>query len=121
MIDVGSIDSFPEGVGKVVSANARSLVIVKWRGDVYALRNVCPHQTQSFLSGVAHARLGSARVQGELSLDPDNPVFRCPVHGFQFGLKDGRCASDPGLRVRAYRTELRDDRVLVDVGGRGDA
>jgi nitrite reductase/ring-hydroxylating ferredoxin subunit len=118
MIDVGPIDAFPEGVGTVVSADRRSLVVVKWRSNVYALRDVCPHQSQSFCKGLADGFMHPGRVQGEFRIDDANPVLRCPVHGFEFALKDGRCVRDPGLRVRAYRAELRDGRVLVDVESR---
>lgn len=118
MIDVGPIDDFPEGVGTVVRAGGRALVIVKWREKIYALRNVCPHQTQSFAKGRADPRVHSSRIHGEVWIDDDDPVLRCPVHGFAFGLSDGRCVVDPALRVRAYPAELRNDRVMVDIGSR---
>ena len=35
----------------VVVAGERELVLVRWRGDVYALRNVCPHMSTSFERG----------------------------------------------------------------------
>jgi nitrite reductase (NADH) small subunit len=37
----------------------------------------------------------------------DEPVVRCPWHGFEFGLADGRSLAQPkDLRTKIYRAEI---------------
>jgi nitrite reductase (NADH) small subunit len=117
LYDVASVDELREGRPSIVKAAERELAIIRLRGEVYALRNVCPHQTQSFLGGRAHSRVEGAETVGELELIEDDPVLACPWHGWEFRLKGGECLVDSKLKVKTYPVEVRDGRVWVDVAG----
>ena len=82
--------------------------------EFYALRNVCPHQTQSYLGGRAHSRIEGGQAVGELEVFADDPVLACPWHGWEFRLRGGECLVDPKLRVRTYPVEVRDGRDHAD-------
>jgi nitrite reductase/ring-hydroxylating ferredoxin subunit len=114
---VAAVDDLKEARPAIVKAGGRELAIVKLRGQVYALRNVCPHQTQSYINGIAHSRVAGTQNLGELQVFEDDPVLVCPWHGFEFKLKTGECVVDPKLRVKAYPVEVRDGRVWVDIAG----
>jgi nitrite reductase (NADH) small subunit len=117
-VDVAAADAVREGLPTVVQAAARELVLVRWKGEVYALRTICPHHTQSFARGSVRARLGGTETPGEVILDDENGVLICPQHYWKFDIRSGVCVSNGRERVRTYPVVVEDGRVLVDVEGR---
>ena len=50
----------------------------------------------------------------EYSVDTAERVLRCPWHGFEFRLENGRSITDPErMRVKTYRVELEGDEVVL--------
>ncbi|MDO8208890.1 nitrite reductase (NAD(P)H) small subunit [Conexibacter sp. CPCC 206217] len=115
LVDVCALDELEEGVPAVKRAGNRELVLARWRGEVFALRNVCPHQSQSFMCGNVHPRLRGSSAPGGLIADAADPVLACPWHTWEFRLQDGRCTTDPQLRVATYPVGVENGRVLVDL------
>jgi nitrite reductase/ring-hydroxylating ferredoxin subunit len=115
---VAKLSELDEGVPFPVVAASRKIVLVKWHGEVFAVRNICPHQSATFNAGCAHHRIVGERT-GESSWDlavaDGAPVVVCPWHNWEFDLGTGYCTTDERFRVRAYTTEIRDDDVLVDM------
>jgi nitrite reductase/ring-hydroxylating ferredoxin subunit len=118
--DAGPLENLRPGSPAVVKVGGRELALIKYGDTVYAVRNVCPHQTQSFAGGRAHSRVEGGAAVGDLDLLEDDPALACPWHGYEFRLRDGRCLVNPSLRVRTYPVQVRDGRVYVDLGGRLD-
>jgi nitrite reductase (NADH) small subunit len=118
--DAGPVADLPAGSPAIVKVGGRELALVRLGDTVYAVRNVCPHQTQSFAGGRAQSRVEGGATIGDLDLLEDDPALACPWHGFEFRLRDGRCLVNPSLRVRTYPVEIRDGRVFVDLSGRVD-
>jgi nitrite reductase (NADH) small subunit len=118
--DAGAIADLPLGSPAIVKVGGRELALVRFGNAVFAVRNVCPHQTQSFAGGRAHFRVEGSATVGELELLEDDPALACPWHGFEFRLRDGRCLVNPSLRVRTYPVQVRDGRVYVDLAGKVD-
>jgi nitrite reductase/ring-hydroxylating ferredoxin subunit len=112
VIDVGLAEDFGEGTLTSVTAEGRELVVVRWRGELYAVRNICPHQSHRFTGGAVHD--GLSGTPGRIQLAPDSPLLTCPVHRWKFSLRSGRCVVDERLRVRAYPVCIANGRVLVD-------
>lgn len=108
--DVGSVEDFPDGVPRLVRVNARGVVVVKWRTSLFALRNVCPHQSQRLHTGTV-CREVTASVDGELAFG--EPVLVCPWHNWPFALRTGRCTVDPHKRVRSFDVRVERGRVIV--------
>lgn len=115
-IEVASVDALPEGGHLVAKVVGRDILLVRWHGNVYAIRNICPHQSQSFEHGRTHARLTTDSETGDLIEMPDQPVVTCPWHGWEFDLAKGGCVVDPGYRVRTYKTSEVDGKIYVDLG-----
>jgi nitrite reductase/ring-hydroxylating ferredoxin subunit len=114
-IDIGSIDDFAEGCIRVVRADGREVGVLRWSGRLYALSTVCPHQGGPVCAGIVSARLVAARP-GAMQLDENTPIVACPWHGWEFDARTGRAIWDASMRLRTWRVELADGRVLVDFG-----
>jgi nitrite reductase (NADH) small subunit len=114
LVDVAGLDGLAEGVPAVVDAAGKEIVLVRWRERVYALRNLCPHMSQSFEQGGVRGRAGGE--VGDIEFDLEAPVLSCPWHQFHFDLASGQCLVDPKLRVRTYPVTLDEGRVLVETG-----
>lgn len=98
----------------VVSARGRELVLARWGGQVFVLRNICPHQSQSFECGGVRERL-VATGGGDIAPDFEDPILICPFHGWEFQLRTGHCTTDATLRVKRYPAREEDGRVLVEI------
>jgi len=118
-VDAAATADVPETGPLVVQVARREIVLVRWDGQVYALRNICPHQHQSFESGVVRGQFDSVAV-GEIdAAEPGRAIIACPWHRWQFDLATGSCLADASYRVRSYPTKVEGDRVLIDIGGSG--
>jgi 3-phenylpropionate/trans-cinnamate dioxygenase ferredoxin subunit len=124
LVEVAAANDLREGVGAVVVAEGREIMVVRWRGEVYAVRNICPHQSAPFSianrvsargAPVVHAGVSGASTFGELERD-DEAFLTCPWHTWSFSLRDGTCTVDPGLRVKTYRVVIENGKVYLDMG-----
>lgn len=112
LVEVGLFDALPENDPVAIVVEGRGLVLIRRGPRVYALRDICPHQTQSFVDGNVHRRLVSKRA-GTLAVS-DEIVLACPWHHWEFSVATGRCTVDPRFRVRAYPVTIEDGRVYVE-------
>ena len=91
--------SIPESRGLVVRVHDRLRVALFRVGDeVYAIDDVCPHQSAS---------LGRGRIRG--------CVVACPSHGFLVDVTTGVCPTNELQRVRSFPTQREGDMVRVIV------
>jgi phenylpropionate dioxygenase-like ring-hydroxylating dioxygenase large terminal subunit len=90
------------------------------RGQVFALRDICPHRAAPLAAG--------RQVGGEDGVTE----VECPYHGWRFRAADGVCAAIPSLtsgqevdagriRVRAYPVRESQGLVFVWMAGAGRA
>jgi nitrite reductase/ring-hydroxylating ferredoxin subunit len=99
-VPVGRLVDFPEGRPVARSIGARRVVIYRVGGELFALKDICPHQGDSL-----HR------------LPPQEGAAVCIGHGWRFDLRSGECVrGDPGARVAVYPVEVRGDTVLVGSG-----
>jgi 3-phenylpropionate/trans-cinnamate dioxygenase ferredoxin subunit len=111
---LGPIEEFPPGSRRIVELDGRSIGVFNVDGRLYALRNRCPHQGAPLCLGPV-APLVIAPCPGSYVAERTE-VIRCPWHGWEFQLADGRSWVDPeGTRVRAYPVEVRGGQVLVQM------
>ena len=98
-VEVGSLADFPEGTGVPVTIGSRKLVIYRQGGELFALKDICPH-----MGDALHRR------------KPEKGAAVCPGHGWRFDLRTGRCIyGDPEARVAVYPVILQGDKVLVNL------
>ena len=82
------------------------------RGEVFALRDICPHRAAPLSAGsIVEGAGGLAEVA-------------CPYHGWRFGTRDGVCAAIPSLaegqaldasRIRVRSFPVRESQGMVFV------
>jgi nitrite reductase/ring-hydroxylating ferredoxin subunit len=98
-IDVGTLEQYPEGRHVCTHAAGEPIIVCQLDGELYVLRNVCPH---------AGKPLGEGERRGA--------VIVCPYHGYAYKLTDGRNADCPEDEppCRTYPVTTANGRVYVD-------
>jgi nitrite reductase (NADH) small subunit len=118
--DVGALDDFEERRPAVVEVDGREVGILRWNGDVFAVRNICPHMLAPVCRGTALALITTSDPRGAPEVDMTKPVIVCPWHGWEFDAATGRAVCQGvNYKVRTYPTEVEAGRVKV-MAGRGD-
>ncbi|MEM6821221.1 MAG: Rieske (2Fe-2S) protein [Verrucomicrobiota bacterium] len=103
---VCSADEIQEGERKIVQIGKLSIGIFNVKGTYYALRNICPHQLAPLCRGEITGTTRSSDV-GEYHWERDGEIIRCPWHGWEFGITDGKSVFNPHrVRVRTYPVSL---------------
>lgn len=107
---VGTVAEIGPGQRKIVEVDGISIGVFNVAGTFYALRNRCPHQAAPLCQGsLKGTTLPSA--PGEYLWARDGEILRCPWHGWEFDVTNGRSIFNPHrVRVRAYE-------VTVETGG----
>lgn len=110
---VDQLEAFPEGTRRVFDAGGRSVAIFN-RGDrFFALRNICPHHGAPLCTHELRGTM-TASKPGEYVYAQDGEIVRCPWHGYEYTVEDGRCLADPGsYRVKVYRVEVEESDVVL--------
>jgi nitrite reductase/ring-hydroxylating ferredoxin subunit len=116
--EIGLLADLPDRKPVIVRVQGREIAIVRIGNDVFAARNVCPHQTQSFHRGLVHDRVVAGKRVGDVEVVSGDPLLGCPWHGYEYSLRTGECAVDPKLRVRVYRCEVEAGCVRLDLSPR---
>lgn len=108
-----------EGEPRFVKVANRDLVLIMWRGQIYALRNRCSHQGAALAQGIVSGRVIAGRCVGQPDVDDEAPVLACPWHGWEFDLRSGVVVGDPTQRVITYPAAVVGSDVVVTVKRRG--
>jgi nitrite reductase/ring-hydroxylating ferredoxin subunit len=117
IIDVGSIDEFVPGKPRVCNVNGREVVVVTADGEWFAVRNICPHQTETLAKGLVRPEIKAGPELGTYQVtERKRMLIACPRHVWAFDLRTGHCVVDATLRVRAYTVSTDNGRVLIDDG-----
>lgn len=76
------------GESRVVAVNGQEVAIFNVEGQLYAVGNKCPHR-------------GGPLSRGRVESGP-GPSVRCPIHGWLFDLKTGRCLNQRGISIPTF-------------------
>lgn len=110
-------DELAAGELRCVDAGGRSVLVGRTHaGELFALRNVCPHHGAPLASAHSLRPTVLPSPAGEYRPSPSE-VIRCPWHGLEFDLETGRqlFGDRSRLRVKAYSVEVEAGRIVVDV------
>lgn len=89
------------GECKIVEVG-RSIGVFNVHGVYYALRNLCPHQGAPLCRGIITGTTQPSQP-GEFIWRKDGEILRCPWHGWEFDITNGRSIFNPHkLRVKTY-------------------
>ena len=95
---VCNIDMLEEKIGKKFFVDDIEIAVFKVDGNVYAVSNICPHQKVHLIY--------DGYVDGER--------VNCPIHGWQFNLKDGRLPGG-GRGLSSYPVKIVNGDVYIKV------
>ena len=104
---VATVDELPPGTRKIVEVAGRQVGVFNIAGELFALRNRCPHQGGPLCEGRLAGRLEAAAPGAELRYTRAGEILRCPWHSWEYDIRTGQSWFDPAhVRVRAYDVEV---------------
>jgi nitrite reductase/ring-hydroxylating ferredoxin subunit len=110
---VAPLAEVPPGGRKIVEIAGRSVGVFNLDGEIFALRNRCPHQGGPLCTGRLSGFLQAA-VPGEYNYSRKGEVLRCPWHGWEFDVRTGLSWFDPvRTRVRSYEARVAPGTALI--------
>ncbi|MFJ8816552.1 Rieske (2Fe-2S) protein [Amycolatopsis thermoflava] len=111
---VDRLSAFPAGTRRVVTVDGVEIAVFNVGGRFHALRNYCPHRGAPMCT---HSPTGTmvADRPHEYRYDLEGELIRCPWHGYEFRLSDGRSVVSPDikLRMRVYDIKVEQDDVVL--------
>jgi pyruvate oxidase len=96
VIEALASSELPEGEGRQLVLEGRSVALFRHGDRVFALDGICPH---------AGSPLGPGAVE--------DGMVSCPWHGFRFRLEDGWSPDMGGVCQPTYRVEEREGRIWI--------
>jgi nitrite reductase (NADH) small subunit len=98
-LDVGPLTSLPARGARVVRVGAASIAVFRTSaGEVYALRDVCPHRGGPLSQGIVHG----TRVT-------------CPLHDWVIDLKTGRATGADEGSTATFNVRVVDGRIALEL------
>lgn len=105
----------PPGSRRIIEVDGRSIGVFNIGGDLYAIRNLCPHAGAPLCQGT----IGGTMLPSEphtYVYGLDDRLLRCPWHGWEFDLQTGRPPlNSADVTVRTYRARVEDDQVVIEL------
>lgn len=83
---------------KVVTIDGKTIILVEFKGEIFAFENECPHQG---------APLDQAIVR--------DGYVSCPRHGYRFDLRTGACREHSEFTLTVYPVRIEGDDVMVEL------
>ena len=120
---VARVGEIPAGGRRFVEVDGRSIGVFNVHGSFYALRNSCPHQAGPLCQGSVKG-MTTSPGPGRYDYAREGEILRCPWHGWEFDLTNGRSIFNPHrVRVRSYQVTVEppeDDATRERVPGTED-
>jgi nitrite reductase (NADH) small subunit len=107
---VADADAVGPGEKIIVEYRGREVGIYNVDGELFALRNRCPHHGGPLCRGTfGRTTLPSAPQEMVLG----GQVAMCPWHHFEFDLTTGECLTDSKMRVKPYKVTVVDGKIML--------
>ena len=113
--DLGAAVDFAPGRLCRVEVEGRALLILRQGEEVFALRDLCPHQGAPLSAGQVGGTPLPCRPGEEMVYGRVGEVLTCPWHGWEFDLRTGQALANPKARVRVYPVRQAGDRLLIEL------
>jgi len=105
-VDVCAAADLPPGERTIIDAGGRSIGVFNVDGELYALRNACPHQLAPLCKGRLSGTTLPSRPN-EFNYGMEGRVLRCPWHGWEFDITTGQSVFNPHkCRVKTYQVAV---------------
>ncbi|MEK3724026.1 Rieske (2Fe-2S) protein [Paenibacillus sp. FSL H8-0034] len=98
---------------KIVVIKNMEIGIFYVGGRFYAWRNLCPHAAAPVCKGLINGTTLPKDVY-EYEFGYEGQILRCPWHGWEFDLTDGRhLAPDSSAKLRGYEVRVEDGSLYL--------
>ena len=112
---IGTLEDYPPGSKKCIEIEGKSIGIFNINGQLYALRNVCPHQGAPLCEGSITPWMTASRPY-QFEYEREGEIIRCPWHQWEFDIKTGCMIVDPKLRTKTYDVTVESYDISVNSG-----
>jgi|SRR5699024_7170165 len=111
---ISSLDDFPADTRRVVEIDGVNVAVFNVDGQFHALKDECPHKGASLCTSPP---TGMMMPSGPDSYEygREGEIIRCPWHGYEFNLSNGRSVMAPEIKMRArvFEVEVENGEVAV--------
>lgn len=98
---VARVSDLPEGERLIVEVEGREIGIFNIEGELFAVRNRCPHLGGPLCEGEILGLVHSSGP-GDVQFDASTRLLTCPWHGWEFDVETGQSYFNPRLRAKSY-------------------
>ena len=109
---VAAASDLPVGTRKIITIGRRVIGVFNVNGELYALRNVCPHRSGPVCTGRLRPLVTGDGPHG-LEYAREGEILRCPWHQWEFDIKTGQALYDDQANVKTYRVAQERDEIVV--------
>ncbi|MGI3165908.1 Rieske (2Fe-2S) protein [Pseudooceanicola sp. 200-1SW] len=107
-------EEIAEGAARRVRIGGRDIAIFNLGNRFAAITNRCPHEGAELCHGKVAAFI-SAEGPGEYRTEDEKVMVRCPWHGWEFDLANGRSYCDPNrMRVKTFDVKVSPGETLAE-------
>ncbi len=107
---VCKVSELPPSSRRIVRVNGREIGVFNVKGKYYALRNLCPHQSAPLCLGELTG-LTVSDEPGEIEWTREGEILRCPWHGWEFDILNGRTVFKSRARVKTYDVRVEKEAL----------
>src|SRR6059036_3079718 len=97
-VPIAEKKDLPDGSGRVVNVEGRSIALFRVKDEYFALANVCLHRG---------GPLGEGSLNGS--------TITCPWHGWKFDVRTGSFTVIPTLKVTTYKVREQNGSVMEEI------
>ena len=110
---VARVDEIPPGERKILPIGGQGGIgVFNIEGEFYALRNRCPHKGGPLCQGRLRPHI---TANGVYQVEPaaQQQILKCAWNQWEFDLTTGAALYDPRLRVKTYKTAIKNEMIVV--------
>jgi nitrite reductase (NADH) small subunit len=111
---IAQISDLPPGSRKIVTIDGREIGVFNINGNIYALRNLCPHRSGPLCKGRLRPLVVATDLV-HLGYEREGEILKCPWHQWEFDIKTGQALYDETLRVKTFAAVQEGDEVVLYV------
>lgn len=109
------LDELEEAKPHIVDLAGRSIGIILSKGEIFAVRNVCPHKRAPICRGLVRGTMLPSDP-GTFVFGMEDRVLQCPWHGWEFDLTTGNTvAGEEDKKLTFYPARVEDGAVYVEI------
>jgi len=110
---VTKVAALKPGERRVLTVDGEEIALFNVEGRHFAIGNRCPHRGGPLSRGHVEVVPAVGDHSTEESRAVPTVAVRCPLHGWLFDLRTGRCLNQPQTSAAAYAVTCRDGEVCL--------